>query len=53
MHDTGSAWTWNEKRNQFYLHHFLAKQPDLNLRNEAVKEEIKVKTSTLKFSNQP
>ncbi|XP_065220132.1 maltase A2-like [Planococcus citri] len=37
----GSAWQWNEKRQQFYMHHFTVQQPDLNLRNNAVKEEVK------------
>ncbi|XP_065223650.1 maltase A2-like [Planococcus citri] len=36
-----SAWTWNEKRKQFYLHQFHAKQPDFNLRNEQLKTELK------------
>jgi alpha-glucosidase len=26
----GSTWTWDEKTEQFYLHLFLAEQPDLN-----------------------
>lgn len=37
----GSAWTWNEKRSQYYLHQFLDKQPDLNLRNPNVKKALK------------
>ncbi|XP_054707483.1 maltase A3-like [Uloborus diversus] len=36
-----SAWTWNEKRQQFYLHQFLPEQPDLNFRNRKVREEMK------------
>jgi glycosidase len=38
----GSAWTWNEVRQQFYYHQFHAGQPDLNFRVTAVLEEIKV-----------
>src|SRR5215469_14966707 len=34
----GSAWHWGPSRRQYYLHHFLASQPKLNLRNEAVVE---------------
>ena len=32
----GPAWTWEPRRGQFYLHTFLAEQPDLNWRNPAV-----------------
>src|ERR1051325_441050 len=32
----GSAWTWEPRRRQFYLHHFLAAQPSLNLHNPEV-----------------
>ncbi|XP_065225101.1 maltase A2-like [Planococcus citri] len=38
---SGTAWQWNEKRKQFYLHQCMVEQPDLNLRNKAVKDEIK------------
>nr|XP_036225275.1 maltase 2 isoform X2 [Bactrocera oleae] len=36
----GSAWTWNEKRSQYYLHQFTAAQPDLNFRNPKVVEAM-------------
>jgi alpha-glucosidase len=29
----GKAWTWDEPTGQFYLHSFLAEQPDFNWRN--------------------
>ena len=28
----GGAWTWEPRRRQYYLHHFLPEQPKLNLR---------------------
>lgn len=37
----GPAWTWDTRRQQYYLHHFLKEQPALNLYNPAVREEIK------------
>jgi alpha-glucosidase len=36
----GSAWEWSEERRQFYCHSFLVEQPDLNWRNEAVRQAI-------------
>lgn len=36
----GSAWTWEPRRRQYYLHHFLSSQPSLNLHNEAVVEAV-------------
>ncbi|MCB1191975.1 MAG: alpha-glucosidase [Leptospiraceae bacterium] len=36
----GSAWKFNEDRNQYYLHSFAKEMPDLNWRNPEVKEEI-------------
>lgn len=32
----GSAWEWDELTQQYYLHLFLSKQPDLNWRNPEV-----------------
>jgi alpha-glucosidase len=32
----GPGWTWEPQRGQFYMHTFLAEQPDLNWRNPAV-----------------
>uniref|UniRef100_A0A034WTB8 alpha-glucosidase n=1 Tax=Bactrocera dorsalis TaxID=27457 RepID=A0A034WTB8_BACDO len=36
-----SAWEWNEQRQQYYLHQFGIKQPDLNYRNPNVVEDMK------------
>ncbi|XP_025261733.1 probable maltase [Camponotus floridanus] len=36
----GSAWTWHKERQQWYYHKFHDSQPDLNLRNEKVIEEL-------------
>jgi len=35
-----SAWSFSEKRNQWYLHLFSKKQPDLNWENPNVRQEI-------------
>ena len=34
----GSAWTWDARRKQYYLHNFLASQPDFNFHNPEVLE---------------
>jgi alpha-glucosidase len=36
----GSAWQWDTRRCQYYLHHFLTSQPALNLRQPALLAEI-------------
>ncbi len=36
----GSAWTYSEKRGQYYLHLFSEGQPDLNWKSEKVQKEI-------------
>lgn len=36
----GSAWEWDEKTQQYYLHQFLKEQPDLNYQNPKVLKEI-------------
>ena len=37
---SGPSWTWDEHRQQYYMHNFLPQQPDLNLHNPAVQEEL-------------
>ena len=36
----GVAWTWEPRRQQYYLHNFLASQPDLNFHNSRVREAV-------------
>lgn len=37
---SGSAWKYDEKTGQYYLHLFSKKQPDLNWENEKVRQEV-------------
>ena len=37
---SGSAWKWNEKTEEYFLHLYTQKQPDLNWENSKVREEI-------------
>jgi alpha-glucosidase len=34
----GSAWEWDTRRKQYYLHNFLTSQPDFNFHNPAVQD---------------
>ena len=36
----GPAWQWDTTRRRYYLHNFLASQPDLNFHNPEVRGEI-------------
>jgi alpha-glucosidase len=36
----GPAWTWDETSGQFYLHNFLAEQPDLNWWSQQVRSDF-------------
>jgi glycosidase len=36
----GSAWEWEPRREQFYLHTFLPEQPDVNWRSSSLREEM-------------
>ncbi|HEX7369536.1 MAG TPA: alpha-glucosidase family protein [Rhodanobacteraceae bacterium] len=36
----GSAWQWEPRRQQYYLHNFLVDQPDLDFHNPAVREAV-------------
>ncbi|TCZ56735.1 alpha-amylase family glycosyl hydrolase [Roseicella aquatilis] len=36
----GSAWSWEPRRRQYYLHHFLPSQPTLNLQHPACLEAL-------------
>ena len=36
----GTAWQWDARRLQYFMHNFLASQPDLNFHNPAVREAV-------------
>ena len=36
----GSAWQWDARREQYYLHNFLTEQPDLNFHNPDVQDAL-------------
>jgi alpha-glucosidase len=42
----GSAWQWDTRRCQYYMHNFLTSQPDLNFHNPEVQKAL---LSTVKF----
>ena len=42
----GSAWQWDTRRCQYYLHNFLSSQPDLNFHNPQVQQAL---LDTVKF----
>jgi len=42
----GSAWEWDSRRRQYYLHNFLPSQPDFNFHNPDVQDWL---LSTLRF----
>lgn len=37
----GKAWTWDDVRGEYYMHLFAIQQPDLNMDNPLVREEVK------------
>jgi len=36
----GTGWTWEPRRQQYYLHNFLTSQPDLNFHNPEVRQAV-------------
>lgn len=40
----GSAWSWREERQAYYLHQFVPEQPDLNYYNPVVLDDMQVST---------
>jgi alpha-glucosidase len=42
----GSAWEWDARRRQYYLHNFLPSQPDFNFHNPEVQDWL---LSTMRF----
>ena len=45
-----SNWEWDEKAGQYYLHRFYKHQPDLNIANPKVREEIRIEVAPLESS---
>lgn len=43
----GSAWKWVDKRQAYYLHQYLAEQPDLNFRDPDVMHEMDEGTKSI------
>ena len=37
----GKAWAWDKVRKEYYMHLFAIRQPDLNMDNPLVREEVK------------
>src|SRR5690606_39353496 len=35
------VWTWDDQAGQYYHHRFMPHQPDLNVANEAVRDEVR------------
>lgn len=40
-HFEGKAWQWDDLRQEYYLHLFAVKQPDLNMDNPLVRDRVK------------
>lgn len=36
----GTAWRWDAERRQYYFHSFFSSQPDLNMHNPAVQQQV-------------
>jgi hypothetical protein len=36
----GSAWQWDARRQQYYMHNFLTTQPELNVHNPEVQDAL-------------
>ena len=36
----GAAWTWDSRRRQYYMHNFLAQQPQLNVHRQDVQDAL-------------
>ena len=40
-HFEGKAWQWDDLRQEYYLHLFAVRQPDLNMDNPLVREQVR------------